>query len=149
MRSDLRSNVSNASNAINDSRASNVSDVSDVFAKLQGPPVPLTSVDLQTLLDYYGIPATAYRQLPRSSPPPGRGGILNWDYKSGGTHWYAFYVTPDVTYVYDPLGFPPDKEACKLFPKIHMELGSQTPDPNDGDDWCGLYCVEWLRTKTR
>lgn len=79
-----------------------------------------------------------------------RYGVLNWDYVGEGTHWYAYILSEDFRELtlFDPLGYGADKELVDLCVEAKLRLtsvhGGQTPNPEDGDDVCGVYCVWWL-----
>jgi hypothetical protein len=94
--------------------------------------------------------------LPRRKKVPSSvAGIVNQDDLEsgrGGTHWVAYYNSPDRNHVmyYDSFGMPPDPRLLKYLKtsgKRVMGISSQQQDINS--QACGQFAIHFLSEMTK
>jgi len=76
-------------------------------------------------------------------------GILNLSDDEFGTHWVAYFDTPEKTYYYDSFGFPPDNTILNFFKRAYPNIkrnsiSNKLQHQSLNSLLCGLYCCYFI-----
>lgn len=89
----------------------------------------------------------AHNQVDDLKPKKGDSIIMNLDtIQQGGSHWVAFFFSPENAVYFDSFGVPPDNRSLNYLEKYGKQvLFSDEQIQEDSSIECGYYSMAFIR----